>query len=108
MEYFNCCYCSSPQIPMEYEEMVLKVSGQLGMDSKFIDKVYKSYWRALREYIKSLPLKEDLSEEAFMQLRPNINVPSLGKFYVTYDRYKRLKEIDKQFKKSRNVTHQEN
>ena len=49
----------------------------------------------MREHIISLPLKEDLTDDEFMALRPNINIPSIGKLYVTLDRYKAMKKTYK-------------
>ena len=77
---------------MTYEEIVAKVSEDTGLSRKLVDRTYKSYWRAVREHIKSLPLKEDLSEEEFNKLRPCVNIPSIGKLYVTYDRYKKIRQ----------------
>jgi len=77
---------------MSYEEAVHQVSDSVGLPTGLVDKIYKAYWKAVREHIKSLPLKEDLTDEEFSQLRPNVNIPSIGKLYVTLDKYKRLKE----------------
>ena len=77
---------------MEYNEIIAVVSDKLGLSKDMVDKVYKSYWRSVKEYISSLPLKEDLSDEEFLSLQPNVNIPSIGKLYVTLDRYKRLKQ----------------
>jgi hypothetical protein len=77
---------------MEYNEIIAIVSDKLGLSKDMVDKVYKSYWRSVKEYISSLPLKEDLSDEEFLSLQPNVNIPSIGKLYVTLDRYKRLKQ----------------
>ena len=77
---------------MTYDEIVSEVAGSTGLSKKMVDKIYKLYWKSVREYIKSLPLKENLTDEEFMKLKPNVNIPSLGKFYVSLDRYKKLKE----------------
>lgn len=77
---------------MEYNEIIAVVSDKLGLSKDMVDKVYKSYWRSVKEYISSLPLKEDLSDEEFLSLQPNVNIPSIGKLYVTLDRYKGLKQ----------------
>jgi nucleoid DNA-binding protein len=77
---------------MTYDEIVSEVAGSTGLSKKMVDKIYKLYWKSVREYIKSLPLKEDLTDEEFMKLKPNVNIPSLGKFYVSLERYKKLKE----------------
>lgn len=77
---------------MTYNEIVAQVAGSTGLSKKMVDRIYKLYWRSVREYIKSKTLKEDLTEEEFIKLKPNVNVPSLGKFYVDFNKYKRLKE----------------
>lgn len=77
---------------MTYREIVHQVAEELGLPFTFVDKVYKAYWRAIREHIVSLPLKEDLTDEEFNALQPNINIPSIGKLYVTLDKYHRVKK----------------
>ena len=77
---------------MNQKDSVIKVAKELNLSEEFVDKVYKSYWITIREYMSSLPLKENLTEEEFNKLRPNINIPYIGKFYVTYDRYKNKKK----------------
>ncbi len=82
---------------MQYDEMVAKVAGSLGLSKRLVDKTYKAYWRAIREYITALPLKQDLSEEEFVKIQPNVNIPSIGKLYVTYNRYRYLREDNKKW-----------
>ena len=68
-----------------------KVADSTGLSRKLVDRTYKAFWMAVRMHIKSLPLKDDLDEEGFSRLQPNVNIPSIGKLYVTYDRYQRIK-----------------
>ena len=77
---------------MTYDEIIVKVAGDLGLPKTLVDRTYRAYWRTIREHITSLPLKEDLTDEEFMKLKPNVNIPSIGKLYVTLDRYRRMKE----------------
>ena len=77
---------------MTYEEIVEDVAENLGLEKKLVDRVYRSYWRAVREYIVSIPMKWEFTEEYFDKVRPNVNIPSLGKLYVTSNRFKKLKE----------------
>lgn len=77
---------------MSYDEIVSVIAQELNLPKQFVNRTYKSYWRAVREYVGALPLKEDLSDEEFMKLRPNVNVPSIGKLYITLDRYKNIKK----------------
>lgn len=77
---------------MTYDEIIAQVASDLGLPKRLVNKTYKAYWRAVREHITSLPLKEDLTDEEFMELQPNVNIPSIGKLYVTLDRYRKIKE----------------
>lgn len=74
------------------EALYNKLSNDLKLDNNVIKKVYKSYWRAIREHITSLPLKRELSEKEFNSIKTSINIPSLGKLSCTYKRYVGVKE----------------
>lgn len=82
---------------MRLEDIIQKVSEETGISKKIVDRTYKAYWRAIREHITSLPLKDNLTDDEFKQLQPNINIPSIGKLYVTLDRYRRMKRINEKF-----------
>jgi len=77
---------------MTYEEIFEQVAGKLGLPVKVVERAYKAYWRVVKDYIASQPLKEDLTDEEFLALRPHVNIPKLGKFCVTLDRYRRVKK----------------
>lgn len=77
-----------------------KTALELGLNESDVKEAYNSYWEYFRKSIESLPLKENLNEEDFNSLKTSFNVPSLGKFYCTYDRYLRMKN---KLKKSRNA-----
>lgn len=80
---------------------------EVGLPVTMVEKVYKSYWRAVREHISSLPLKEKLAEKDFARLQPNINIPSIGKLYVTSERYKSINNKYKYYKERINDSHKE-
>ena len=84
---------------MIYSEAIKQVSIELGLPPQVVKEAYESYWTFIRNNIKALPLKEDLSKEEFDKLRTNFNVPSIGKLSCTYDRFigikKRLKYLNK-------------
>lgn len=84
---------------MIYSEAIKQVSIELGLPPQVVKEAYESFWTFIRNNIKALPLKEDLSKEKFDKLRTNFNVPSLGKLSCTYDRFigikKRLKYLNK-------------
>lgn len=93
---------------MSYEEIIAQVASETGLPKKLIDRTYKAYWRAIREHITSLPLKEDLTDEEFNALQPNINIPSIGKFSLTLENYKRKREKYKRLTQGKeDVTHKE-
>lgn len=86
---------------MTNEEIIQKVSEETGLPQKLVDRTYKAYWKAVREHITLLPLKDDLTDEEFGKLQPNINIPSIGKLHVTLDRYKRMKTLNKKLNEIR-------
>ena len=93
---------------MTYDEIIDKVSIDTGLPRRLVDRTYRAYWKVVREHISSLPLKEDLTDEEFMRLQPNVNIPSIGKLYVTLDRYRRIKTSYnkyKQLKQEEDVTY---
>lgn len=77
---------------MTYDDIVTKIALELNLSEDLVERTYKAYWKVLKEHITSLPLKQDLSEEEFLKLRPNVNIPSIGKMTVTLDRYKKMKK----------------
>lgn len=77
---------------MKHKDAIEQVAEELGLPKTFVEKTYKAFWKAVREHISSLPLKDNLSDEEFEELQPNVNIPSIGKFYVTLERYKRIKK----------------
>ena len=92
---------------MTYEDITGKVASDTGLSKRLVDRIYRAYWKVVREHIASLPLKDDLTDEEFMQLQPNVNIPSLGKLNVTLDRYHRMKKMFNIRKEIRNVENQE-
>lgn len=93
---------------MTLEEIIRKVSNQTGISEIIVDRTYRAYWRAIREHIAALPLKRDLTDEEFMELQPNINIPSIGKLHVTLDKYQRIKKAYntyKELKENKDAAH---
>lgn len=86
---------------MTYKEIINKVSGDINLPPDTVDKIYKAYWRYIRDTIQTLSLKDNLSEEEFSKLKTNFNIPSLGKLTCTYKRYLGVKEKFNHIKKLR-------
>lgn len=87
---------------MSYQEILNRVADKLGLPIEVVKEAYESYWEYIRHTISELPLKDDLSEEEFGELRTNFNIPSIGKLSCTYPRYKAIKDRYKYVNKVRN------
>lgn len=84
---------------MSYLDIIKRVSDKLNIPEEIVKKTYESYWLYIRNSISELPLKDNLSEEEFNNLRTNFNIPSIGKLSCSYDRYKAIKERYKRIKR---------
>lgn len=83
---------------MRYTDIVETVSKDLNIPIEVVSKAYKSYWEFIKKTIQALPLKEDINEEEFSNLRTNFNLPSLGKLVCTYDKVQKVKKRFKYIK----------
>lgn len=79
-----------------------QVALQTNIPLKTVKLAYRSYWAFIRNKIKELPLKENLSEEEFKELRTNFNLPSLGKLYVPWDYFQGIKKRTEYLQNLRN------
>ena len=77
---------------MKLKDIISEASRNLNLDEDYVNEVYRSYWKYIRDTIVDLPLKEELSESQFNSLKTNFNIPSLGKLNCTYDYYRRIKD----------------
>lgn len=84
---------------MSYLDIIKRVSDKLNIPEEIVKKTYESYWLYIRNNISELPLKDNLSEEEFNNLRTNFNIPSIGKLSCSYDRYQAIKERYKHIKR---------
>ena len=72
---------------MKYSDIISKVSKDLNLPRELVENTYKAYWIFIRDTIEELPLKTELTQDEYVNLRTNINIPSLGKLHCTYNRY---------------------
>lgn len=72
---------------MKYSDIISKVSEDLNLSRELVENAYKAYWIFIRDTIEELPLKTELTQDEYVNLRTNINIPSLGKLHCTYNRY---------------------
>ena len=87
---------------MALNEIIAQVSTELNLPEDLVKKTYSEYWSYIRNTIEDLPLKNNLTQTDFSELRTNINVPSLGKINCTYERYIGMKKRFNIIKKIRN------
>ena len=72
---------------MRFKDIINKVSKELDLPKELVENTYKAYWNFIRATIEELPLKTELTQLEYGNLRTNINIPSLGKLHCTYNRY---------------------
>lgn len=77
---------------MTIEQAIRQAANELHIPVSVCKLAYRSMWKFIKERIRELPLKEDLTDEQFDTLKTNFNIPSIGKFYVTKDLYHRRKK----------------
>lgn len=88
------------------DNIAKEVSSKLGLPRQVILNVYKSFWEFIKDTAEELPLKEDLTEEDFNDLKLNFNLPYIGKLYCNYDTYVKTKKIH--YKSNVGHKHKEN
>lgn len=76
---------------MTLKQIIEKVSEETGLPITLVKSTYYGYWQFYRTKIQELPLKEDLTEEQFNDLKVNFNIPSIGKLYCSYNKYLGIK-----------------
>ena len=87
---------------MNYKDIIGKVSKELNIPEEVVDKAYKMSWKFIKDTIQALPLKEEISEEEFNNLRTSFNLPSLGKLNTTWDKVVGVKKSFNYLRKLRN------
>ena len=106
MDVFNCWFYLKTLRRSSMKEIYKKVADEMNIPISRVEKIHKAFWKEVKEHIASLPLKEDLDKEYFDSLHPCVNIPSLGKLYINFDKYKNM---EKHFhsKKNKDATHKE-
>lgn len=87
---------------MTTKEIAYKAALELNLPPKYVWEVYKSYWMFIRNYISSLNIKDIKCEEEFNLLKTNINIPSLGKFHLDWNRLENKRKENERYKNYKN------
>jgi hypothetical protein len=86
---------------MTLKEIAYKAAVKLNLPPKFVWEIYQSYWMFIRNHISSLNIKDIEKEEDFNTLRTNINVPSLGKFHLDWERIQNKRKEYERYKNNK-------
>lgn len=96
-----------------WDEIFTEAAKEMGMTKTVVKKIYMTFWRGVRDHIKGLPLKTDLTKEEFEQMKVSVNIPSIGKIYVPWETYEgmrkwyKLRTQNKELKTKEDDTRQE-
>lgn len=58
------------------------IAVKLGLMESDVRFAYEHYWNYCRKYIESLPFDQGLSEEQIKELKPDVHISRIGKFYI--------------------------
>ena len=72
---------------MTLDEIIRKVADEMGLPFDVCRRAYISSWEFIKMKAEELPLSTDFPIEQFKTLRPNFNLPSLGKLYITEETF---------------------
>ncbi len=91
---------------MKLEQAITQVSKELNLPYDVCYRAYMAMWKFILTKTQELPLSEDMPVEEFSKLRPNFNLPSLGKLFITTDNFEKKNrriKIIKSFKEKKNA-----
>jgi hypothetical protein len=77
---------------VKYTDIVKDIAIELDISPELVRRVYKSYWRFIKDKVQSLPLQENLTKQEFEALNTSFSIPYIGKLYCDYDKLVRKKE----------------
>lgn len=72
---------------MRLQEIYEQVAKDLGLPPLLVKRTYLAYWKVVKEHVVAQPFDEIEEAWEYNELRPNINIPSLGKLYVGLGRF---------------------
>lgn len=76
---------------MTFKQIIEQVAKELDLPETLVLNTYKSYWKTIKQIIENQDIKSLdnnlITEQQFNDKVVNINIPSIGKLYCTYDSY---------------------
>lgn len=79
------------------KEIYEEVAKKLELPVEVVEATYENYWKFFKTKIEELPLKSNLTEEEFKKLKTSFNVPSVGKFFITWPHYKKINDTVRKY-----------
>lgn len=79
----------------EVQKAIRKTSDELGLNSRDVEEAYRIYWKFFREETAKFDFHGGMTKDEYESKCHSFNIPSIGKFCCTYDRYLRLKTRSK-------------
>lgn len=65
---------------------IKKTAKELNLSEDLVKNTYMSYWKVVKEYIQSLPLK-DINADQIKEYKTSVNIPTLGKFNCNINKF---------------------
>lgn len=93
---------------MRIDDAIKKVSKKLGIPEEVCHRAYMYAWKFIYEHAETPVLSIDTPVEDFRKLRMNFNMPSLGKFYITEDKFNKVNKKFMYIQKARQKKNAEN
>lgn len=76
---------------MKATDVCKQVAEELNIPEEVVKAAFNSSWEFIKKKISEIPLKTEMTEEEFSNYKTNFNLPSLGKFYCNYKRYRTIR-----------------
>lgn len=65
---------------------IIQVSRNLSVDVKLVDRIYKSYWKFIKDKLEENKSFKGMTEEEHSNHTINFNIPFIGKLYTDYSK----------------------
>lgn len=68
------------------KRIIKLVSLETQISESTVEVAYRLYWKFIQESLEQIPVKEIKTQEEFDTYNTSINLPSLGKIFITFDK----------------------
>ena len=85
-----------------YKRIFREVSEETGIPVEDVSVAYRYFWKFFKRKVSELPMKEEMDEETYRNLRTSCNIPQIGKLNCTWDRFQKIHNSSKNIKEITN------